>query len=67
MKNKYKFIEMNSPNDPNSITDWFKRRGMDGSYQAREKLFRDCGWSDYRGTAEQNTMMLNVLKREYGY
>ena len=31
---------MNSaPNDPNSIMDWFKRHGMDGSYKARERLY----------------------------
>ena len=58
---------MNAPNDPNSITDWFKRHGMRGDYQSRERLFRECGWSDYRGTPQQNTAMLNELKRRYGY
>ena len=53
--------------DPNSITDWFKRHGMDGSYQARENLFRSLGWTDYRGTAAQNTAMLNFLKSRYGF
>ena len=57
---------MNAPNDPNSITDWFKRHNLDGSYQARENLFRGCGWSDYRGTPEQNTKMLSELKRRFG-
>ena len=57
---------MNAPNDPNSIMDWFKRHGMDGSYQARENLFRECGWSDYRGTASQNTQMLRALKYTFG-
>jgi hypothetical protein len=57
---------MNAPNDPNSITDWFKRHNLDGSYKARENLFRNCGWTDYRGTAAQNTMMLNELKRNFG-
>ena len=52
--------------DPNSITDWFKRHGMDGSYRARENLFRGLGWTDYRGTAAQNTAMLNYLKSRYG-
>jgi hypothetical protein len=52
--------------DPNSITDWFKRHGMDGSYQARENLFRGLGWTNYRGTAAQNTAMLNYLKSRYG-
>ena len=58
---------MNAPNDPNSITDWFKRHSMNGSYKEREKLFRGMGWTDYRGTAEQNTYALNVLKSRYGY
>jgi hypothetical protein len=57
---------MNSPNDPNSITDWFKRHGMDGSYQSRENFFRGIGWSDYRGTAQQNTNALNTLKYMFG-
>ena len=38
---------MNEPNNPNSIMDWFKRHGLDGSYKAREKLFRECGFSNY--------------------
>jgi hypothetical protein len=53
--------------DPNSIADWFNRRGIDGSYENRERMFRGCGWSDYRGTPEQNTFMLNHLKRTFGY
>lgn len=64
LEKKNKFKEMD---DPNSIADWFERHGMDGSYKSREKLFRGCGWSDYRGTPQQNTAMLNALKREYGY
>jgi hypothetical protein len=58
---------MNSaPNDQNSIMDWFKRHGMDGSYKARERLFRKAGLEDYRGTPEQNTILLRCLKRLYG-
>ena len=53
-------------NDPNSIADWFDRHGMDGSYPARERFFRSCGWSNYSGTAAQNTAMLNVLKANFG-
>lgn len=52
--------------DPNSIADWFESHGMDGSYKARENFFRGCGWSDYRGTASQNTAMLNYLKSNFG-
>ena len=58
---------MNSaPNDHNRIMDWFKRHGMDGSYKARERLFRKAGLEDYRGTPEQNTILLRLLKRLYG-
>ena len=58
---------MNSaPNDHNSIMDWFKRHGMDGSYKARERLFRKAGLEDYSGTPEQNTILLRLLKRLYG-
>ena len=53
-------------NDPNSIMDWFKRHGMDGSYKAREKLFRECGFTNYTGTASQNTTLLNYLKARFG-
>ena len=58
---------MNAPNDPNSIMDWFKRHGMDGSYQARERLFRDhCGLTNYRGTPAQNEALLKILKQLFG-
>jgi hypothetical protein len=58
---------MNAPNDPNSIMDWFKRHGMDGSYAARERLFGEkCGLTGYRGTAEQNTILLRILKQLFG-
>ena len=57
---------MNAPNDPNSIMDWFKRHGMDGSYQARENLFRRAGFTGYRGTAQQNICLLNWLKANFG-
>ena len=57
---------MNAPSDPNSIMDWFKRHGMDGSYAAREKLFRDAGLTGYRGTAQQNTILLRLLKARFG-
>ncbi len=52
--------------DPNSIMDWFKRHGMDGSYQARENLFRRAGFTGYRGTAQQNTCLLRWLKANFG-
>ena len=57
---------MNAPSDPYSIMDWFKRHGMDGSYAAREKLFREAGLTGYRGTAQQNTILLRLLKARFG-
>ena len=57
---------MNAPNDPNSIMDWFKRHGMDGSYAARERLFHAMGLTSYRGTAQQNIILLRWLKARYG-
>lgn len=64
IKNIITYKKMNR--DPNSIADWFESHGMDGSYRARERFFRGCGWSDYSGTASQNTAMLNYLKSRYG-
>ena len=50
---------MNAPNDPNSIMDWFKRHGMDSSYQVRERLFRDhCRLTNYTDTLEENEYYL---------
>jgi len=57
---------MNAPNDPNSIMDWFKRHGMDGSYAARERLFHQMGLTCYRGTASQNITLLRWLKATFG-
>ena len=53
-------------NDPNSIMDWFKRHRMDGSYPARERFFRQAGLTGYRGTAQQNTILLRWLKANIG-
>lgn len=58
---------MNSANDPNSIREWFERHGVDGSYQSRERIYRDMGYSNYTGTARQDQQMLNYLKSRYGY
>lgn len=54
-------------NNPHSIADWFVRHGMDGSYPARERLFRGMGMTGYRGTAQQNTILLRWLIATYGY
>ena len=57
---------MGGPNDPNSIMDWFKRHGMNGSYAARESFFHQMGLTCYRGTADQNITLLNWLKANFG-
>ena len=53
-------------NDPNSIMDWFKRHGLNGSYAARERFFRQAGLTGYRGTAQQNIALLRWLKANFG-
>ena len=53
-------------NDPNSIMDWFKRHGLNESYAARERFFRQAGLTGYRGTAQQNTVLLRWLKAFFG-
>ena len=45
-----------------SIVDALKEIGVDSSYQYRAKLAKVNDISDYRGTAEQNTRMLELLK-----
>ncbi len=45
-----------------SIVDALKEIGVDSSYQYRAKLAEVNDISNYRGTAEQNTRMLELLK-----
>lgn len=45
-----------------SIVDALKEIGVDSSYQYRAKLAEVNDISDYRGSAEQNTRMLELLK-----
>lgn len=47
----------------NSIVDGLKGIGVDSSFAYRSKLAEVNGISNYRGTAEQNTQMLNMLKK----
>lgn len=47
-----------------SIVDYLKSVGQDSSYQARKKLAQQLNIPNYKGTAEQNTSMLNMLKTE---
>ena len=46
-----------------SIVDALNQIGVDSSYNYRSKLAKVNGISDYRGTAEQNTKLLNLLKQ----
>ena len=48
--------------DPNSIVDYLKSQGQDSSYSARKEIAKELGITNYKGTAEQNTQMLNTLK-----
>jgi hypothetical protein len=50
--------------DPNSIVDYLKSTGQDSSYSARKELAASLGISNYSGTAEQNTQMLNSMKNK---
>lgn len=46
-----------------SIVDALNQIGVDSSYSYRSKLAEVNGISNYRGTAEQNTYMLELLKK----
>lgn len=46
-----------------SITEALNQIGVDSSYSNRKKLAAANGISNYRGTATQNTQMLNLLKQ----
>lgn len=48
--------------DPNSIVDYLKSQGQDSSYSARQDLAKELGITNYKGSGEQNTQMLNMLK-----
>lgn len=46
-----------------SIVDGLNQIKVDSSYNYRSKLAKVNGISNYRGTAEQNTQLLNLLKK----
>lgn len=48
--------------DPYSVVDYMKSQGMDSSYSARSQLASELGISGYKGSGEQNTQLLNMLK-----
>lgn len=45
-----------------SISKALESIGFDGSYEYRKKIAAVNGILDYKGTAEQNVLMLNLLK-----
>jgi hypothetical protein len=45
-----------------SIVDYLKSIGEDSSYAARAKRAAEMGIENYKGTAAQNTQMLNMLR-----
>lgn len=47
----------------NSLVDALKEINVDSSYKYREELAKINNINNYRGTAEQNTKMLNLLKQ----
>lgn len=49
-------------NTDTSIVDYLKSQGQDSSYGSRKKLANQYGISNYTGTAQQNTQLLNLVK-----
>ena len=47
----------------NSIVDGLKSIGVNSSYSYRQKIAKANGISNYKGTASQNTSLLNKLKK----
>lgn len=47
-----------------SIVDFLSKAGQPSDFASRSSLARQAGISDYRGTAEQNTRLLNILRSE---
>lgn len=45
-----------------SIVSWMNGQGLDSSYANRARLAAQYGIADYRGTAEQNTRLLQLLQ-----
>lgn len=51
-------------NTKTSIVDYLKSIGQDSSFAARAKLAAKYGIKNYKGTAEQNTKLLNILRKQ---
>lgn len=50
----------------NSIVDYLNQRGQGSSFKARQQLASQMGMTGYRGTASQNTSLLNQLRNNAG-
>lgn len=48
--------------DPNSLVDYLKMNGEDSSYSARAVIADELGITNYKGSGEQNTQLLKMLK-----
>lgn len=49
--------------DTDSIVDFLNANGMDSDFDARKKLATKHGIKGYKGTAAQNTKLLNLIKK----
>lgn len=49
-------------NTQTSVVDYLKSTGKDSSFNSRSALAKQYGISNYSGSAEQNTQLLNALK-----
>ncbi|WP_433957003.1 peptidoglycan recognition protein family protein [Cytobacillus horneckiae] len=45
-----------------SVVDYLKSKGIDSSFASREKLAKQHGIKNYKGTPEQNTLLLEKLQ-----
>src|SRR5690625_3769014 len=50
------------PSNNLGLVDYMKSKNMDSSYNNRAKLAKQYGIANYKGTAKQNTDLLNKLK-----
>lgn len=48
----------------NSVADYSKASGRDGSFSGRKQLASQLGISDYSGTAQQNQMLMQKLQQQ---
>lgn len=57
----------NSEYDGNSIVDYLKSIGKDSSFAARKQYAKEYGIKNYTGTPEQNTTLLNKMRKNGGH